>query len=81
MILSERVKKLRDQSLNAVEKISAERALLITQFYKSDEARELSAPVKRAKAFAPIASAFTGAFSTPPEALTWAPTYFIALVF
>jgi formate C-acetyltransferase len=51
MILSERVKKLRDQSLNAVEKISAERALLITQFYKSDEARELSAPVKRAKAF------------------------------
>ena len=51
MILSERVKKLRNQSLNAVEKISAERALLVTQFYKSDEARELSAPVKRAKAF------------------------------
>ncbi len=51
MILSERVKKLRTQSLNAVEKISAERALLITQFYKSDEARELSPPVKRAKAF------------------------------
>ena len=51
MILSERVKKLRDQSLNAVEKISAERALLITQFYKCDEARELSAPVKRARAF------------------------------
>jgi pyruvate formate-lyase/glycerol dehydratase family glycyl radical enzyme len=51
MILSERVKQLRQQSLNAVEKISAERALLITQFYKSDEARELSAPVKRAKAF------------------------------
>ncbi len=25
--------------------------MLITQFYKSDEARELSAPVKRAKAF------------------------------
>ena len=51
MILSDRVKKLRDQSLNAVERLSAERALLITQFYKSDEARELSAPVKRAKAF------------------------------
>jgi len=51
MKISERVKKLREQSLNAVEKISAERALLITQFYKSDEARELSAPVKRAKAF------------------------------
>ena len=51
MNISPRVKKLRDQSLNAVEKISAERALLITQFYKSDEARELSAPVKRARAF------------------------------
>jgi pyruvate formate-lyase/glycerol dehydratase family glycyl radical enzyme len=51
MILSDRVKKLRKQSLNAVEKISAERALLITQFYKSDESRELSAPVRRAKAF------------------------------
>src|SRR5664280_78738 len=51
MILSERVKKLREQSLNAVEKISAERALLITQFYKSDDARELSAPVKRDRAF------------------------------
>jgi formate C-acetyltransferase len=51
MIISERVKKLREQSLNAVETLSAERALLMTQFYKSDEARELSAPVKRAKAF------------------------------
>ena len=51
MNISPRVKKLRDQSLNAVEKINAERALLMTQFYKSDEARELSAPVKRAKAF------------------------------
>jgi formate C-acetyltransferase len=51
MIISDRVKKLREQSLNAVEKLSAERALLITQFYKSDEARELSAPVKRARAF------------------------------
>jgi formate C-acetyltransferase len=51
MKISSRVKKLRDQSLNAVEKISAERALLITQFYKSDEARELSPPMKRARAF------------------------------
>ena len=50
MILSERVKKLREQSLNAVEKITAERALLITSFYKSDEAREISAPLRRAKA-------------------------------
>jgi pyruvate formate-lyase/glycerol dehydratase family glycyl radical enzyme len=51
MKISPRVKKLREQSLNAVEKINAERALLMTQFYKSDEARELSAPVKRARAF------------------------------
>ncbi len=51
MKISERVKKLREQSLNAVETMSSERALLMTQFYKSDEARELSAPVKRAKAF------------------------------
>src|SRR5512133_98994 len=51
MILSERVKKLREESLNAIEKLSPERALLMTQFYKSDEARGLSAPVLRAKAF------------------------------
>jgi pyruvate formate-lyase/glycerol dehydratase family glycyl radical enzyme len=50
MNISPRVKKLREQSLKAVERLSAERALLITQFYKSDEARELPAPVKRAKA-------------------------------
>jgi formate C-acetyltransferase len=50
MIISERVKKLREQSLNAQEKITAERAVLITRFYKSDEAREISAPVRRAKA-------------------------------
>ena len=51
MILSERVKKLRSESLNAPETISAERARLITSFYRSDDARELSAPVKRALAF------------------------------
>ena len=49
MILSERVRKLREQSLNAAEKLSAERALLVTQFYKSEDAREISIPVKRAK--------------------------------
>jgi formate C-acetyltransferase len=51
MILSERIRRLREQSLNAVEKLSPERAQLITQFYKSDEAHGLSAPVLRAKAF------------------------------
>jgi formate C-acetyltransferase len=51
MKMSERVRRLREQSLNAAETISAERAILITQFYKSEEARELSAPVRRARAF------------------------------
>lgn len=51
MILSDRVKKLREQSLNAVEKLSAERALLMTHFYKGEESGNLSAPVKRARAF------------------------------
>ncbi|MFO7621512.1 MAG: glycyl radical protein [Bacteroidales bacterium] len=51
MIISERVKRLREQSLTAVETITAERASLVTQFYKSNEAGELSIPVKRAKAF------------------------------
>ncbi len=49
--MTERVMKLRAESLDAVETISAERAILMTQFYRSEEARELSAPVKRAKAF------------------------------
>ena len=51
MKISERVRILREQSLDAVEKISVERALLMTQFYKSEEALEFSVPVKRAKAF------------------------------
>ncbi len=51
MKISERVERLRNLSLNAVEKISGERASLITRFYQSEECRELSAPVKRAKAF------------------------------
>lgn len=49
--MTERVLKLREQSLNAVETITAERALLVTDFYASDEARGLSAPMTRAKAF------------------------------
>jgi len=49
--MTERVLKLREQSLNAVETITAERALLVTEFYGSDEAKGLSAPMTRAKAF------------------------------
>jgi trans-4-hydroxy-L-proline dehydratase len=51
MKISDRVKRLRDASINTPEKISGERAMLITRFYKSEECRELSAPIKRAKAF------------------------------
>lgn len=54
--LTERIQHLRRSSLQAVEHISAERALLITEFYKSSAARELSAPVKRARAFAHLLS-------------------------
>ena len=49
--MNARVQKLREHSLKAIEKISGERAYLITQFYRSDESRELSPPVKRARAF------------------------------
>ncbi len=51
MKLTDRVNKLREQSLNAIETISSERALLITEFYKSNMAREVSVPVRRARAF------------------------------
>ena len=49
--MTERVLKLREQSLNAVETLTAERAVLITRFYASGEARSLSVPVTRARAF------------------------------
>ena len=49
--MTERIKKLREQSINAVNKLSAERAMLVTEFYKSEAARELSTPVKRALCF------------------------------
>lgn len=49
--MNERIKKLREQSLNAVNRISAERALLVTEFYKSSQLLEFSVPVRRAMAF------------------------------
>jgi len=51
MKMTERVLRLREQSLNATETITAERAQFITRFYGSDEARGLSVPVLRARAF------------------------------
>jgi formate C-acetyltransferase len=51
MKMTERVMRLREQSLNATETITAERAELITRFYASRDAQGLSAPVLRARAF------------------------------
>ena len=48
--MKDRVKKLRELSLNAVNRISAERGLLVTEYYKSDEAGKVSIPVQRAQA-------------------------------
>jgi formate C-acetyltransferase len=49
--MNERIQKLRDQSLNAVNRISPERAILVTEFYQSDLAQKVSTPIKRALAF------------------------------
>jgi pyruvate formate-lyase/glycerol dehydratase family glycyl radical enzyme len=51
MKMTDRVLRLREQSMCSRESISAERAQLITRFYSGDEAFGLSAPVSRAKAF------------------------------
>lgn len=51
MQLSERIKRLREQSLNAENRISAERALLITEFYRSGVAEAEPVPVQRALSF------------------------------
>ena len=49
--MNDRIKKLRDQSQNAVPRISAERARLVTEFYKSNLAQQVTTPVRRALAF------------------------------
>lgn len=49
--MNERIKKLREQTLNAVPKLSHERAVLLTEFYKSGIAERVSIPVARALAF------------------------------
>lgn len=49
--MTERVEQLRQQSLNAVKRISPERARLVTEFYASPEASRHSIPVQRAMAF------------------------------
>ncbi len=49
--MNTRIKKLRDYSLGATNRLSAERANLLTEFYKSEEAEKASIPIQRALAF------------------------------
>jgi formate C-acetyltransferase len=49
--MNDRIQKLREESVNRRPTISPERAVLITDFYRSDFAERVSIPVKRALAF------------------------------
>ncbi|MHA2308266.1 MAG: pyruvate formate lyase family protein, partial [Candidatus Heimdallarchaeaceae archaeon] len=49
--MNERVKKLREQSINAIPSLSLERALLLTDFYQSGVIEKVSIPIARALAF------------------------------
>jgi len=49
--MNDRIKKLREQSLNARPYITPERAVLVTEFYKSNISSRVSSPVRRALAF------------------------------
>jgi formate C-acetyltransferase len=49
--MTDRIKYLREQSLRATNRISAERALLVTEIYQSGIDREVSVPVMRALTF------------------------------
>lgn len=49
--MNERIRKLREQSLNALPTISLERADLMTEFYQTGKAERVSAPMARALAF------------------------------
>ena len=54
--MNERIKKLREQSLSTVETISAERALLVTDYYKSTDGTNIPTPIRRANALKHIFS-------------------------
>jgi len=49
--MNERIKKLREQTINAKPYVSLERATLLTEFYKKGETERASIPVARALAF------------------------------
>jgi formate C-acetyltransferase len=51
MGMNERIKRLRQQSIDATPRISIERAQLITEFYESGKAERVSVPFSRALAF------------------------------
>ncbi|MDA3822154.1 MAG: glycyl radical protein [Bacteroidales bacterium] len=50
-MLTKRIQQLRTNSLNAEYKLSAERALLMTEFYRNDKVYDYSVPVQRALSF------------------------------
>ncbi len=49
--MNERITQLRKASMEAVHRIHAERALLLTEYYRAHPAESLSVPVRRAMAF------------------------------
>ena len=49
--MNDRINNLREQSVNTRPYLTPERAILVTEFYKSDLAEQVSIPVKRALAF------------------------------
>ena len=51
MSMTDRVRKLRQQSLDSKETLSSERAELLTDFYQAYSTRNVSVPVQRALAF------------------------------
>jgi len=59
MALSERIARLRQQSLDAVPTISAERAVLLTRSYRETESQNLSPAMRHALAFQKVLEAKT----------------------
>jgi trans-4-hydroxy-L-proline dehydratase len=49
--MNKRIEMQRQDSIEAVERISVERAMLLTEYYRKPEAETVSIPVKRAQAF------------------------------
>ena len=54
--MTERIKQLREQSLRAINSISAERALLVTEYYKQQHVAARPVPVQRAESLLHIFS-------------------------